>query len=192
MKRDHKSANVNFEMVKHVVDDCLMNTFLKKKVDQKVQKLLSPGILKLTVKKNCILRKTILEFMNLIFWFFGKKLILKHFMHRTIPKRYVLGVFWTAQYVSEVYFTWRRLLLTLLTSFYGYNAFRCIYILLNSKTKQKILFINSYFGDMFLNGISLDFCKKPKNVHFDLNSVFSLSCKISFGDLWSLFMERIT
>ncbi len=45
---------------------------------------------------------------------------------------------------------------------------------------------------MFLNGISLSFCKKPRNVHFDLNSVFSLSCKINFADLWSLFMERIT
>ncbi len=45
---------------------------------------------------------------------------------------------------------------------------------------------------MFLNGISFDFCKKPRNVHCDLNSVFSLSYKISFADLWSLFMERIT
>ncbi len=45
---------------------------------------------------------------------------------------------------------------------------------------------------MFLNGIALNFCKKPRNVHFDLNSVFSLSFKISFADLRSLFMERIT
>ncbi len=30
MKRDHKSANVNFEIVKYVVDDCLINIFLKK------------------------------------------------------------------------------------------------------------------------------------------------------------------
>ncbi len=45
---------------------------------------------------------------------------------------------------------------------------------------------------MFLNSISLDFCKKLRNVHFDQNSVFSHSCKISFADLWSLFMERIT
>ncbi len=69
--------------------------------------------------------------------FWGKK-ILKHFMHRTIPKRCVLGVFRTAQYVSEVYFTWRRLFLTLLTYFYGYNAFGCIYILLTLKNKTKI------------------------------------------------------
>ncbi len=48
-------------------------------------------------------------------------------------------------------------------------------------------------GDcLFLNGISLDFCKKPRNIHFDLNSVFSLSYKISLANLRSLFMERIT
>ncbi len=40
--------------------------------------------------------------MNLIFGIFKKKLILKHFTRRTILKRCVLGVFWTAQYVSEV------------------------------------------------------------------------------------------
>ncbi len=37
MKRDHKSANVNFEIVNYVVDDCLPN-IKKKKVYQKVQK----------------------------------------------------------------------------------------------------------------------------------------------------------
>ncbi len=131
------------------------------------------------------MRKTILKFMNLIFGIFVKKLILKHSMHKTIPKKCVLGVFWTAQYVSEVYFTWRRLL-TLLTSFYVYNAFGCIYILLTPKNKKKKnSFTNLYFGVMFLNDISLDFCKKPRNVHFDLNSVFSLSYKISFVDLRS-------
>ncbi len=98
-----------------------------------------------------------------------------------------------AQYVYEVYFTWRRPLLTLLTFFYGYNAFGCIYILLILKNKTKISVHQLlYFGDMFLNGISLDFCKKPRNVHFDLNSVFSPSYKISFADLRSVFMERIT
>ncbi len=92
MKRYLKSTNVNFEIVKYVVDDCLTN--ILKKVDQKVQKWLSYSILKLAVK-NCILRKMILEFVNLIFAIFEKKLILKHFLHRTIPKRYVLGVFLT-------------------------------------------------------------------------------------------------
>ncbi len=58
--------------------------------------------------------------------------------------------------------------------------------------KKKSVYQLLYFGAMFLNGISLDFCKKPKNVHFDLNSVFSLSYKISYADLMSLFMERIT
>ncbi len=36
MKRDLKSASVNFEILKYVVDECLTN--IKKKVDQKVQK----------------------------------------------------------------------------------------------------------------------------------------------------------
>ncbi len=36
MKRDLKSANVNFEIVKYVVDNCLTNNFFFK-VDQKVQ-----------------------------------------------------------------------------------------------------------------------------------------------------------
>ncbi len=37
MKRDHKLANVNFEGVKCVVDDCFADIKKKKKVDQKVQ-----------------------------------------------------------------------------------------------------------------------------------------------------------
>ncbi len=164
----------------------MTNNLKKKKSRPKSAKMADLGYFKIGCKKNCILRKTIL-FMNLILGIFRKKLILKHFMQRTIPKRCVLGVFWTAQYVSEVYFTWRRLLFKLLTSFYGYNAFRCIYILLTLKNKQKKFpFTNSYFGDMFLNGISLNFCKIPRNVHFELKSVFSLSCKINFADLWSL------
>ncbi len=107
------------------------------------------------------------KFMNLILRIFGNKLILKHFMDRTIPKMRFPGVSWTAQYVSKVYFTWRRLLLTLLTSFYGYNAFGCIYILLTLKNKKQKISLHQllYFRDMFLNGISFDFCKK---VHFDL------------------------
>ncbi len=55
----------------------------------------------------------------------------------------------------------------------------------HSKTKQKKFSGHQllYFGDMFLNSISLDFCKKPRNVHFNPNSVFSLSYKIRFVDL---------
>ncbi len=49
-----------------------------------------------------------------------------------------------------------------------------------------------FFGDMFLSSICLDFCKKPRNVYFDLDSVFSLSYKISFADLRPLLMEHIT
>ncbi len=42
IKRDHKSANVKFEIVKYVVDDYLTNIKKKKKkVDQKMQKWLS-------------------------------------------------------------------------------------------------------------------------------------------------------
>ncbi len=63
----------------------------------------------------------------------------------------------------------------------------------HSKMKNKKISAHQllYFGDMFLNGTSLDFCEKPRNIHFDLNSVFSLSYKISFADLRSLYMEHI-
>ncbi len=38
---------------------------------------------------------------------------------------------------------------------------------------KKFPFTNSlYFRDMLLNGISLDSCKKPRNVHFNLNTFF--------------------
>ncbi len=40
MKMDLKSANMNFEIVKYVVDDCSTN-IKKEKVDQKGQKYLS-------------------------------------------------------------------------------------------------------------------------------------------------------
>ncbi len=123
--------------------------------------------------------------MNLIFGIFKKKLILKHFMHRTISKRCVLGVFWTVQYVFEVNFTWRGFLLTFLTSFYGYHAFGCIYIFTHTQKKKNSIHQLLYFRDMFLNGISLNFCKKPRIIHFDLKSVFSLSCKISSADLYT-------
>ncbi len=115
-------------------------------------------------------------------------------MHKTIPKRCVLGVFWTAQYVSEIYFTRRRLLPTLWHLFYGYNAFGCICILLTFKNKIRtvsvchsyILRICSWIVFLLISA------KKTRNVHFDLNFIFSLSYKISFADLRSLFMERIT
>ncbi len=90
MKRDHKSANVNFEIVKYLVDDCLTNIKKKRSKSSKTAWL---RYFEIDCKKNCILRKTILKFMNLIFMIFGKKLILKHFVQRTIPKRRVLGVF---------------------------------------------------------------------------------------------------
>ncbi len=67
MKRDHKSANVNFEILQYVVDDCLTN--ILKKVDQKVQKWLSYGILKLAVKKLHF-EKTDFEIYEPDFWNF--------------------------------------------------------------------------------------------------------------------------
>ncbi len=79
------------------------------------------------------------------------------------------------------------------TSFDGYNSFGCIYILLTFKNKKKKICLPILiFWRYVLEWYSLDFCKKPRNVHFDLNSIFSLSYKISFADLRSLFMERIT
>ncbi len=160
MKRDHKSANVNFEIMKYVVEECLTNIFFFFFLNRpKSAKMTELGYFEIGCKKTAFWEKW---FWNLWIWFwdFGRKLIFKHFMHITIPKKCV-GVFWTAQYFSEVYFRWRKLLLTLLTSFYGCNAFGRIYILLTLKTKTKKISIYqlSYFRDMFLNGIYLDFCK---------------------------------
>ncbi len=67
MKWDLKSANVNLEIVKYIVDYCLTN--IKKKVDQKVQKWLSWGILKLLVKKLHF-EKNNFEIYEPVFWDF--------------------------------------------------------------------------------------------------------------------------
>ncbi len=91
MKRNHKSANVNFEIVKYVVDDYLTN-ILKKQVDQKIQKWLSQGILKLAVKKLHF-EKNDFEIYELDLWDFWEKINFETFRHRTIPKRCVVGVF---------------------------------------------------------------------------------------------------
>ncbi len=71
MKRDHKSANVNFEIVKYVVDDYLMN-IKKKKVNQKVQKWPGQGILKLAVKK--LRFENYFEIYEPDFWDFWEKI----------------------------------------------------------------------------------------------------------------------
>ncbi len=73
-------------------------------------------------KENWILRKMTVKFIILIFGIFGKKFILKHYMHRNIPKGRVLGVLQPSPHESEVYFTWRRLFLTLLISFPAYAS----------------------------------------------------------------------
>ncbi len=55
MKRDHKSENVNCEIVKYVIDDCLTN--LKKKSRPKSAKMVELEYFEIGCKKNCILRK---------------------------------------------------------------------------------------------------------------------------------------
>ncbi len=94
-------------------------------------------------------------------------------------------------YSQRVYFTWRRFLLILLTSFYGYNTFRCIYTNSHSKTKIKFPFTNSNILGYVLEWYFSRFPQKTKKHSFWPESVFSLSYKISFADLWPLFMERI-
>ncbi len=73
-------------------------------------------------EENCILRKSTLKFIILIFGIFKRKCILKHYMRRNISSRSVIGVLYAVQHVSEVYFTWRRLLITVLIFFYAFNA----------------------------------------------------------------------
>ncbi len=51
VKRDHKSENVNFEIFKHVVDDCLTSIFLKK-ADQKSVKMAELGYFEIGRKKT--------------------------------------------------------------------------------------------------------------------------------------------
>ncbi len=63
--------------------------------------------------KKLHFEKNDFEIFETDFWDFWEKSILKHFLHRTIRERCVLGVFSTAQYVFEVYFIGRRLLLAL-------------------------------------------------------------------------------
>ncbi len=145
-----------------------------------MQNWLSQGVLKLAVK-NCILKKMILKFMNLIFGiseekinfetFYGQNYSQKVCSRSTLnhPIRF-WGLFYTKKAPSHT-----------LTYFYGYNAFWCIHILLTLKNKKKFCSPAVIFwGDMF------------SNVFLSMNSVFLLSYKISFADLRSLFMEHIT
>ncbi len=57
-EKDLQSATVNFEIVKYVVDDCLM-IIKKKKNGPKSAKMTELGYFEIGCKKNCILRKTI-------------------------------------------------------------------------------------------------------------------------------------
>ncbi len=49
MKRDLKSANVNFEIIKYVVDECLTNN--KKKSKPKSAKMAELGYFEISCKK---------------------------------------------------------------------------------------------------------------------------------------------
>ncbi len=139
MKIDHKLANVNFETVKYIVDNCLTNIFFEKS-RPKNAKMAELGYFEIGCRKTAFWEKWFWNLWTLFLGFLWK-INLKHFMHWTIPKRCVLGVFRTAQYISEVYFIWRKLLFTLLTS-YGYNAFGCIYILFTLKKKKENNFLS--------------------------------------------------
>ncbi len=50
MKRDHKSANVNLEIVKYVVDDCLTNILKKSRL--KSAKIAELGYFEIGCKKT--------------------------------------------------------------------------------------------------------------------------------------------
>ncbi len=70
-----------------------------------------------------------------------------------------------------------------------------VFIFYSLKNKErKFPFTNSYILGIcsWMEFPSVSAKKKTGNVHFDLNSVFSLSYKISFADTRSLLMEYIT
>ncbi len=66
------------------------------------------------------------------------------------------------------------------------SQFGFLYIITHTQKQKKFLFTNSYILVICSWMISLSSCKKPRSVDFELNSVVSLSYKISFADLRSL------
>ncbi len=178
MKKDLKSANVNFEVVKYVADDCLTN--IKKKVHPGWV-YFEIGVKKLQFEKNDF------EIYEPDFW--------EKINFETCAELFPKGVF--QEYFEPLYMFLMSILHEEGSFLHFWHLFTSImpfgvFIFYWHSQKKKSIHQLLYFGDMFLNGISLDLCKKPRNIHFDLNSVFSLSYKISFVDLSSLFMERIT
>ncbi len=95
------------------------------------------------------------------FWDFWEKINFETFYAQNYSQKVCSRSILNVQYVSKVYFTRRMLLVTLLTSFYRYNAFGCVYILLTLKNEKQKISLHQflYSGDMFSNGISLDFCR---------------------------------
>ncbi len=74
------------------------------------------------------------------------------------------------------------------------SAFRCINFFITLKKKRK----KFMFGNSYILGIRswmvflLNSAKNQEKLSFRPEFVFSLSYKINFADLWSLFMERNT
>ncbi len=121
MKRDHKSANVNFETVEYVVHDWW--TFLKKS-RPKSAKMAELRYFEIDCKKLHF-EKNDFEIYEPDFWekinfeiFYAQNYYQK-MCSRSILNRPIR--FWSLFYMKKG-------LLTLLTSFYGFNAFGCIYI----------------------------------------------------------------
>ncbi len=185
MKRDLKSANANSVIVVYVVDDCLTNVF--KKSRPKRTKMAELRYFEIGCKKLHF-EKTDFEIYETDFWDFWDKINFETFYvqnySQKVCSRSILNhktPFW------GLFYTKKALFLHLCHLFMGITSSGVFIFYLHSTTKTKISIHQLlYFGDMFLNGISLDGCKKPRNGHFDLNSVFSLSYKISFADLRSL------
>ncbi len=72
-KRDLKSAIMNSEIVKYVVDECLTNILKKSKPNG--AKMAELQYFETGCKENCILRKTAFKFIIQIFGIFSKNKI---------------------------------------------------------------------------------------------------------------------
>ncbi len=86
--------------------------------------------------KNCILRKTILKFMNLIFGIFEKKINFKTFYAQNYSQKVCSRSILNRPILFEVCFTGRRHLLTLWHLFTGITALGVFVFYSHSKTKE--------------------------------------------------------
>ncbi len=83
-KRDLMSAIINSEIVKYVIDECLTNILKKSK--PKGAKMVELQYIESGCKENCILRKTTVKFIILIFVIFGKNLFWNVICAAIFPK----------------------------------------------------------------------------------------------------------